>query len=122
MVGWSDELEKRWMELGEEAFTGIAEWRLAHPKATLSEIEAAIDERLSRVRARMLQDAALASAARDVRTASPEERPRCPDCGELLEAHGREERKLTTTYDRTISLNRSYAVCPKCRAGFFPPR
>jgi len=121
-VGWSDELEKRWMELAEEAFTGMAEWRLAHPKATLSEIEAAIDERLSRVRARMLQDAALASAARDVNALSPEERPRCPRCGEVLEAHGLERRELTTYYDRTIRLDRSYAVCPQCRAGFFPPR
>ncbi len=60
---WSDPLEASWRELMEEVMTGMKEWRLAHPKATFKEIEAALDERLAKVRARMLQDAALASAA-----------------------------------------------------------
>jgi hypothetical protein len=52
MAKWSSEKEERWRELAEEAFAGMKEWRLAHPKAKLSEIEAALDERLARVRAR----------------------------------------------------------------------
>ena len=58
-----DDLDAQWRELAEAAITGMAEWRVQHPTATFREIEAAVDERLARVRARMLQDAALASAA-----------------------------------------------------------
>ena len=78
---WSADVEARWRELSEEVITGMAEWRGQHPRATLSEIEAALDERLARVRARMLQDTALASAATDVSQLPAEERPRCPECG-----------------------------------------
>ena len=97
---WSDEVEARWRELSEEVITGMAEGRGQHPRATLSEIEAALDERLARVRARMLQDTALASAATDVSQLPEEERPCCPDCGHVLEARGQEERTLRTTYDQ----------------------
>ena len=58
--------EQQWRELAEDVLTGMKEWRLQHPKATWREIEAALDERLSRVRARMLQDLALASAMTDL--------------------------------------------------------
>jgi hypothetical protein len=51
---WSEDVEARWRELSDEALTGMAEWRGPHPRATLSEIEAALDECLARVRARML--------------------------------------------------------------------
>jgi hypothetical protein len=118
---WSTEMEARWRELSEAVFTGMAEWRAQHPRATFNEIEAALDERLATVRARMLQDVALASAATDVSGLPVEERPCCPDCGRALEAHGQEERTLRTTYDRPVTLRRSYARCPACGAGLFPP-
>ncbi len=119
---WSDEAEARWRELAEEAITGMTEWRLQHPKATCKEIETALDERLARVRARMLEDAALASEARDISAAAPPERPKCLGCGQALEARGEETRALTTNHNQTITLKRSYAVCPACGAGLFPPR
>lgn len=122
MGAWSADLEARWRELTEEALTGMAEWRQQHPRATFREIEGALDERLAKVRARMLEDAALASAAADLASAVAAERPRCPRCGGPLEAHGQEKRELTTTYDHTITLRRSYAVCPSCGEGLFPPR
>ena len=59
---WDERLEERWRQLCAEAISGMAEWRMQHPKATLSEIEAALDERLGNVRARMLEDTAMASA------------------------------------------------------------
>jgi DNA-directed RNA polymerase subunit RPC12/RpoP len=118
---WTGEMEARWRALSEEVFTGMAEWRVQHPRATFSEIEAALDERLATVRARMLQDVALASAATDLSTQTVQERPRCPDCGHALEAHGQEERTLRTTYERPVTLRRSYARCPACGVGLFPP-
>ncbi len=119
---WTEEMEARWRELAEEVILGIKEWRLQHPRATFREIEAAVDERLAKARARMLQDAALMSAAAEITAASAEERPRCPKCGRVMESHGQETRELTTNYNRTIELTRSYAYCPTCQAGLFPPR
>ena len=54
----------------------MKEWRLQHPKATLRQIEQALDDRLAKLRARMLQEAALASAAADIKAAQDAELPR----------------------------------------------
>lgn len=115
-------LAAQWHTLAEEAITGMAEWRVQHPKATLRAIEAAIDEHLAEMRARMLQDAALASAAADLHDLPAHERPVCPACGQRLEARGQEVRHLTTRQERQISLRRTRAVCPQCGTALFPPR
>jgi len=116
-----DDFDARWHELAEEVISGIKEWRLQHPRATLREIEQALDERLGRMRARLLQDAAMASAAADIEAAREEERPRCWRCGAVLEGRGTQARRLTTHHDQGMILERSYGVCPVCGEGFFPP-
>lgn len=50
-------IEQRWAGDAESVWSGMADWRAAHPKATLSEIEVALDERLDRLRARLLPSA-----------------------------------------------------------------
>jgi hypothetical protein len=116
----SDGLDARWRELSEEVVTGMAEWRAQHPKATFQEIETALDERLGRLRARMLQDAALASHATDVRETPLDERPRCSKCGTPLTHHSMQKRDLLTHHGHTVTLNRSYAICPACGEACFP--
>ncbi len=69
----------KWQALAEEVWPGVAEWQAAHPRATFAEIERAVAERLTRIRTHLLNDAALASAARD--SAGQEERPACGECG-----------------------------------------
>jgi len=118
---WSDKLEAHWRELSEDVITGMAEWRVQHPKATLQEIEVALDERLGRLRARMLQDAALASQATDIRGSPTDERPRCPTCGMPATHRSLEKRDLLTHHGHTVTLERSYALCPSCGEAFFPP-
>jgi hypothetical protein len=118
---WAQEHEARWQQLAEEVFVGIKEWRLQHPKASFAEIERALDERLARVRARLLEDVALASAAADLPAVPPAARPHCPDCGQPLEARGRQTRQVRTHHEQAVRLRRSYAVCPSCRTGLFPP-
>lgn len=115
------DFDKRWHELAEEVMSGMKEWRLQHPKATLREMEAALDERLGQMRGRMLQDLALASAAADIQAMQEDERPVCPQCGRALEARGQHKRVLTTQRNQPLELERSYGVCPTCEAGFFPP-
>lgn len=115
------DFDAQWNQLAHEVMSGMKEWRLQHPKATLREIEAALDERLGKLRAQMLEDAALASAAANVSQATARERPRCLACDQPLAARGPATRELTTHFDQTLHLKRSYAVCPQCGQGLFPP-
>ena len=117
-----DVLEREWRTLAEEALTGMADWRTQHPRATLREIEAAVDERLSLLRARMLQDVAQASESAHGSQAAEEVRPCCASCGTPLQPRGRHQRQLQTSGGRQITLSRSYGTCPICGAGLFPPR
>jgi hypothetical protein len=111
----------QWAALAEEACTGFREWRVQHPRATLTEIEEALDTRWARVRARIVGDAALASAAANLRAVPVAARPVCPGCGAVLELAGTEERALTTSYAQTIRLERSAARCPACQRRVSPP-
>lgn len=79
MIRWTDEMEARWRQLSEDVLVGMQEWRQAHPKATFREIETALDEKLVKVRARMLEDVALGSQAADL--VASKERVTCPQCG-----------------------------------------
>jgi len=115
------DFDTRWHELAEEVMSGMKEWRLQHPKATLREIEAALDARLGQMRARMLQDLALASVAADIQGAQAHDRPLCPQCGRVLESRGQHRRVLTTQHNQPLELERSYGICPTCGEGFFPP-
>jgi hypothetical protein len=112
---------EQWGRDAASVWTGMAGWRAAHPRATFSEIEAALDERLNQVRARVLADLALASAAADLQAASAEERPRCERCGAVLQARGQSERGVVTQGGAEVTLRRSYATCPGCGDGSFPP-
>ena len=67
------EFDQQWQAMSNEILTGMKEWRHQHPRATLNEIEATLDERLTRLRARMLEDVALASTATEW-----EEGGKCP--------------------------------------------
>jgi hypothetical protein len=107
---------------GDEIVTGMYEWRLQHPQATLTEIEAALDERWYRVRARMLQDLALRSRVANWQASSAAEHPTCPDCGRALVRRGQHPRTLKTHGGQDVTLTRSYGYCPSCKTGHFPPR
>jgi predicted RNA-binding Zn-ribbon protein involved in translation (DUF1610 family) len=115
--GWGE----RWRALSEEVLTGMQEWRAAHPRATFAEIEGEVEAHLSRLRARLLEDAALASRAAEVAAQEGAERSVCPDCGQPLQARGRRTRTVTVRGDQAVHLARSYAVCPACGTGRFPP-
>ena len=111
-----------WEVLTAEILSGMREWREQHPKATLSEIETALDQRFHHLRARMLQDLALQSSTTDWKDRSAAQRPVCPHCGGPLTLRGKQPRHLKTTGDRLLTLTRSYGYCPTCNKGLFPPR
>ncbi len=60
-----------------DIFTGMRDWRLQHPNATLTEIERALDECWHRLRARMLEDLALQHET-SAWQASAVDHPTCP--------------------------------------------
>ena len=117
----TERCESQWRELAEGVITGITEWRRHHSQATLAEIETALDARLAKLRAQMLQDTALATAATQWREAPTSERPPCPACGTALVSRGRGRRHLETHGGVEITLERRYGVCPACQTGLFPP-
>ena len=60
-----EDLQERWKEQGEQVFASVGQWRVAHPQATLAEIEQAVDEQMNRLRAQLIGQAAQASRAAD---------------------------------------------------------
>lgn len=114
--------EQVWHQLPQELMTGMREWRAQHPKATLRELERALDSRLNHMRARMLEAMALASAAADWADAPTREHPTCPECGQPLQFRGSDTRTLQSQGGQKLRLERQYGTCPACGAGFFPPR
>jgi ribosomal protein S27AE len=117
----TEEWTERWQALSAEILRELQAWRTAHPKATFREIETAVEPRISRLRARLLEDAAQASPTRDWTEGAAGERPACPDCGQPLGARGQDTRTLTVPGEQPVRLRRRYGVCPACGAGLFPP-
>jgi ribosomal protein S27AE len=115
------ELIESWSDLSQEVIVGMREWRNQHPRASLREIETELDQRLARLRVRLLQDTALQSRAVDWQAAAVEEQPVCPECGERLKTSGWHQRELQSHGQTQLVLQRQYGVCPKCGLGFFPP-
>src|SRR6476660_773201 len=98
--------EQSWHRMTEEIMAGMREWRLHHPKATLREIEHELDSRWARVRARMLEDMALASAAADWAATPTGQQPTCLDCGVPLQLRGADTRTLQTHGGEALTLER----------------
>jgi hypothetical protein len=116
LADWAE----RWRALSEQVLEEMQAWRVAHPRATLREIEGEAEARLVRLRARLVEDTALASPARDWTAQVGEPSPACPVCGERLQARGLDTRRLTVPGDQPIALTRRYATCSACGTGLFP--
>src|SRR6266566_3951852 len=112
-----EDLQARWNAQGEDIFAAVAQWRAAHPRATLAEIEYAVDEQMNRLRARMIEQAAQASAAAESETSQGLV---CEQCGQALQARGRAKRRWQTHGGQEVEVERTYVTCPQCGGGFFP--
>jgi len=102
--------------------TGMSEWRQQHPTATLREIEEAMDERLAKLRAGMLEDLVKMSPQADWSQGPEESRPICEQCGKPLQSRGKRSRWLQTSGGQAVEIERSDGTCPECGQGLFPPR
>ena len=118
MMKRKEKVEEEWNGMSEEIMRGVTGWRVEHPKATLREIEAEIDKRLSELRAKMITDTANQSVSARWEAAEGEI---CPECGAKLIRKGKQKRVLLTKDGREIELARDYGVCVACGHGVFPP-
>src|SRR5260370_986046 len=108
-----DEVEQilpGWQDASQDVAQELAEWRRAHPKATLTQIEDAVGEAMQKLQARALGQVVHARAVADVAAQPGDERPRCPTCGGQLEPRGRQRRRIRPARQRTqLDLARSCA-------------
>ena len=118
---WDEGAESDWSEAAEGVMLEMRNWREQHPGATLTEIEAAVDGLWAKVRARLIQEVALASEAKDIGHQGEDSCSRCSECGSRLKSRGEKVRKLSAHHDQLIELRRSYGRCPVCETGVFPP-
>lgn len=112
----------QWDALFQQASQEVQQWRQAHRKASLSDIENTVDAELATMRAQMIEDLAMASELADLNELQPERRPHCPRCGKPLSANGKQKRQLVTEHEQAVNLTRSKGVCPQCGLSSFPPR
>lgn len=90
----------------------MRDWRQQHPQATLTEIEAELDRQMRQIRAALLAETA---------TPVSDDAGVCPQCGTALVRRGERERTLLTDGDEPLTFSRTYASCPACGSGLFPP-
>ena len=105
-----------WDALLTHARDAVRQWRDAHPRATFTEIETAVDAEMQRVRARLVTEAAGGTAP------CSDAAPHCPTCGQRLHARGQRTRTVMVAGEEPVTLTRAYLVCPGCGTGLFPPR
>jgi NADH pyrophosphatase NudC (nudix superfamily) len=115
-----EEMSQQWQQSSQHASQAIAYWRAAHPEATLAEIEAAVDEQMNRLRARMIEEVAQASSLEQA--GAGDQARKCPHCGERMQARGKHQRRLQTQGGQQVRLTRQYVSCSACGYSFFPPR
>lgn len=107
-----------WDLAGRAVAQEVAAWRRAHPRATLTEIELAVEAAVGRLQGRLVED--LANGAGADRAA---ERPTCGGCGQPMVRRGRHKRAVLLARRATpLPLDREYWSCSSCGASLFPPR
>src|SRR3981081_2216493 len=98
-----DEVEQilpGWQAASQAVAHELAEWRRAHPKATLTEIETAVFEAMQKLQVQAMGRVVQASAAAELAAQSPSERPPCATCGGQLEPRGRQRRRIRPARQR----------------------
>jgi RNase P subunit RPR2 len=114
--------ENPFKELSDHILAEMNAWNASHPQATFLQIEEKARELVSQLEAHLIQASALEREREDWSQSEPSQRPRCPDCQMPLLSRGKRVRHVQGPAGRDIELQRTYATCPQCGTGFFPPR
>jgi rubrerythrin len=93
----------------------LSHWRQANPKATLTEIEEAVEAELAKIRKELVTTLAQAGEKSD------SESPHCRQCRRVMVRNGRKKRHLKSKEGQTIQLERPQWRCLECGTTLFPP-
>lgn len=115
-----EDTEERWKELNEALLSDMKAWRLAHPRATLYEIEEAVSERMEQLKAQLLQASTQMNAQRAGSSPPEEERPRCRMCELLLRERKAQASKPQAKGRTKGAFKAVYGTCPLCGATLSP--
>lgn len=92
----------------------LSVWRAAHPRATLTEIEAEVDRALAAFRNQTVENLAHAAPTDDP--------PACPACERPMHRHGTRSRTLVTRDEGQVDLALPRYRCPACGTELSPPQ
>jgi transposase len=95
------------------AHAEFIQWRMAHPHATLAEIEARFDQAFSALRSTEIARTAVADV--------PHVTPVCPDCQRPMQRHGVRTRHLVTRDEGQLDLPLPRYRCSVCGTELSPP-
>lgn len=109
----------QWDQKSQEVAQSLQEWRKTHPKATMAEIEEAVDAQMNQLRARVIEDVVGEEVPKQ--SGKPQALV-CPHCGERMQRRGKHQRSLQSQGGQRVSITRQYHSCPACGYSFFPPR
>lgn len=93
----------------------IRQWRDVNPRATLTEIEEAVEKELAELR-----EAVVESLVQE-REESEQGTPLCPHCQSKMVKNGKKKRRLKTKEGKSITLERQQMRCLTCGMTLFPP-
>jgi transposase-like protein len=110
-----DKQQNARQEQDDELTHKMRQWRQANPKATLTEIEEAVEAELAQLRKQLVEE----MVQEEVSGLQGE--PDCPQCGQQMVKNGRRQRKLKSKEGQTIQLDRQQWRCLSCGATLFPP-
>ena len=91
----------------------LQSWHSTHPRASFAEIEAAVEDRVRQLRARLLEQTVAAGFQ--------EEQPACPHCGTTMLPRTQTDRQVVVQGEERVDVAGAYMVCPACGTGLFPP-
>jgi len=110
-----DEKETSPNEMPDELVAKLKAWRQANPRATLTEIEEAVEAELAKIRKEWVAELA------QIDEESQQETPTCSQCGEAMVKNGRRKRQLKSKEGQTLQLERQQWRCLGCGITHFPP-
>ena len=109
-----------WEKLQAQINDILREWRRENPTASLMEIENAVDANLAEVKKQIVEDLIHESGTADIIGLPEAKRPTCPKCDKPMVANGKKKRRLKTSHEKEIEIDRHQAYCPDCKVTFFP--
>ena len=101
--------------LSDEFAEKMKQWRKNNPKATLTDIEEAVDSELAQMRQTIVETLVQEELA------PKDPVNECPQCGKPMVRNGKRKRKLKTKGSEQITFERKQMRCLKCGMTLFPP-